>query len=504
MARKQLGAAPAGDDDAATQESVADAIAEDVPAIVVSTLADDETVVEAAVEAVADAAAAADFVLGDDPRLPAAGDADTFRVRDRAGYAAMTVTPDGETQIGNTVFKPDSWYPGIRVYDTDDQLAFDIRPDGTVFVGQFASDSDGIAAKPSTVHVLIGAGQSNMAGAARPTDAELDPPNPRIYQYGSHCVIETATVPLNLVYGTTNGLSVLTVIAREYLQRIPPNDVILLIQGARGGSQVADTTDTNSNGIWNVAYAGASPDLYDNLKTACTNALAAIAEKWPDADVNLVGLFWHQGEANSDWSTSDGYATEIADYKTRLDAMFSDLRSHLSDSDLPIAVGGMVPEYIAARTYTVAAAHVDTPSRVVRTGYADGVTNGGGYYDLGTDLVHYQREGVTELGRRMLAARDRALLNKTDSEPVPPRTVSATLVGGTLTVMWSQPSCRYTAFVPEYSLNNGSTWTGITHTTIATTATKTSLTAPVMVRVKTTNNVGTSAASTPVYATLGD
>ncbi len=499
MARKQLGAAPGSASDAATQASVAESIIEAVPGI----LADDATVAAAAAEAAASAVEAADLVSGSDPRLPIAGDADVFRVRDRAGYTVLSVDGDGEAKFGATGVKPDGWYPGLRVYDNDDQLAFAIKPDGTVFIGQFSDDSAGASTTVSTVHVLIGAGQSNMAGAARPTDAEIDPPDPRIFQYGNTSEIETATVPLRLVYGTTNGLSVLTVIAREYLKRLPPGDVVLIIQGARGGSFVGSTTDTGSNGVWNAAYTGASVNLYGNLKTAITGALAAIPVKWPDATVKVAGLFWHQGEANSDWGTTDAYATQIADYKTRLDAMFAGIRTHLSDSDLPIVVGGMVPEYIAARTYTVAAAHIDTPKRVVRTGYADGVANGGGYYNVATDLVHYQREGVTELGRRMLDARDRALLNVTSSEPVPPRIVTATIVNGTLTANWSQPSCRYTAFVVEYSTNSGSTWSTITHSDVSTVAVKTSLTAPVMVRVSTTNETGTSAPSTAVYATLG-
>lgn len=497
MARKQLGAAPDSASDAATQGSVTEAIINAVPGL----LADEETVVAAAADAAATAIESADLVLGNNPRLPIAGDADVFRVRDRAGYTVLSVNADGdgEAKIGATTIKPDGWYPGVRIYDSDEQLAFAIRPDGTTFVGQFADDSAGAGTTVSTVHVLIGAGQSNMVGGATPTDAEIDPPNPRIFQYGSHSVIETATVPIACVLGAFTGLSPLTVIARDWLQRIPPNDVVLLINGAYGGSQVVGPAQTATSAAWNVDYSGVSIDLYRNLKTAYTEAMDAVAVEWPDAAINLVGLFWHQGESNSDWGTVDGYATEISEYTTRMDAIFADFRTHVGDADLPVVVGGMAPEVIATHTYTVASAHIDTPKRVVRTGYADGPVNGIGY---DTDL-HNKRESTTELGHRMLAARDRALLNSTDSEPLPPQSVSAIIVNGTLTVTWSQPNCRYTGFVPEYSSNNGSTWTAITHTTVDTTATKTSLTAPVMVRVKTVNNVGTSRPTAPVYATFG-
>jgi hypothetical protein len=231
--------------------------------------------------------------------------------------------------------------------------------------------------------------------------------------------------------------------------------------------------------------------MYGLLKSQITEALAAITARWPGATQNIVGMFWHQGEANLgvDFSVYNGY----------FDAIVANLRSHVSKPDLPVIVGGLVPEYNSGYD-TPRSSHIDTPNRLVRTGFAEGVSNGGGY---GANITHYTRQGSQELANRMVAAYDRALVNTADSEPIPPLSVQATLVSAVLTIKWSQPQCRYTGFTVEYSTNGGSSWTSITKTDVSTTATASGVTGPVMVRVATINDVGTSATTTPVYATSG-
>jgi hypothetical protein len=352
-------------------------------------------------------------------------------------------------------------------------------------------------ANPDTVHVLIGLGQSNMSGRAVPVSAEIDPPHPRIYQYGANgAAITEATVPLDMV-DDPSGISPLTLIAREYLQRIPDNDVVLLIPAAKGGSTLGAADTTAAAGVWNANYTGASTDLYGSAKAQITAALSATDERWPDADTRIVGMFWHQGEGNP--------STTQSDYATRFDAIVSDLRAHVSDADMPVVLGGIVPEWVTSEGNLggVVAAHIDTPKRVVRTGYAIAPPNSGGNASLSADnLVHYHREGIEELSNRMLLAWDRALRNVTASVPNPPASVSATVNGTALQMEWSQPMCRYTAFTPEFSSDSGSTWTAITHTTVNTVATATIATVPVLVRVSVTNEYGTSRYSTPVAAVV--
>jgi hypothetical protein len=486
----------ATDDVANAVSAAADAATEAVEELVTDALAEEATVIASAASAAATAAtaeiAARNLVAADDLRIPRLGDDDRLVVRDRAGKIAVEVTDNGQTVIGNVTLENDRYSNGLRILDAEDKVAFEVRTDGTVYVGEFAEDSDGGSTRPLTVHVLIAAGQSNMAGAAFPTDAEIDPPNPRIFQFGASArTITTATVPLDMVDAdTSNGISPITFIARSWLQRIGPDDVVLIIPGARGGTQLNSATATNASGVWNAAYTGASTDMYGLLKSQITEALAAIPLRWPGSTIKIVGLFWHQGEAN--------LGTTFSDYNGWFDAIVSDLRTHVSDSDMPVVLGGLVPEY-SPGDLTPRSSHVDTPSRVVRTGFAEGVSNGSGY----NDLTHYTRQGSAELANRMVAAYDRALVNTADSGPLPPLTVQATLVAGVLTINWAQPLCRYTGFTVEYSTNAGSTWTSITKTDVSATATASGVTGPVLVRVATINNVGTSATSTPVYATSG-
>jgi hypothetical protein len=475
MARKQLGTTPSNSTDAATVGSL------------VAAIAADGTVVDAAAAAVDAATDGLDIVLGDDARLPAAGEPDTFVVADIYGSEAMSVKADGDTVIGSTKFTTGS-FDGLRIRDNADKLALEVKADGSVFIAKLAADSFA----PSTVHVIIGMGQSNMSGRGEPIDAELDPINPRLWQFGSGSnLITQATVPLDMV-DVPAGLSPLTVIARDYLQRIPANDVVLLIPAAKGASILGGTTEVNANGVWNAAYVGASTNLYSLAKTQIANALTDAAAKWPGATINLVGMFWHQGEANSN-------TTSQADYAARLDAIISNLRTTLADADMPVVIGGMTPEYvtIASRSNTQAA-HIDTPSRVLRTGFAPGVVNAS---IQDADQVHYHRDGVIELGHRMLAAYDRALLNKSTSEQHPPMSVTATIISGLLTINWTLPPCRYTGFTAEY--NSGSGWTAISRSGVSTTSTASGVTAPVQVRVATINENGTSYTTTPVYATSG-
>ena len=471
----------------------------------------EDVVAVAAEEAVTADIAGRDMLEGDDQRVPVIADSDGDWVAAGTGPAgefywgihadgtfessAMTVGDDAVTAQEDV--EDLLWAPVVFSDNTYGEIHMDA--DGRV--QQWALDAwaerMSISGSPDTVHVLIGMGQSNMSGRGTPTSAEIDPPDPRIFQYGAHATdITQATVPLDMV-DTPSGVSPLTLIAREYVQRLPTGDVILLIPAARGSSTLGTATETDPNGVWNAAYTGTSDDLYGMAKAQIDAALAAVSEKWPNATKKVTGMFWHQGEGN--------LGTSESDYATRFDAIVSDLRTHLSDPDLPVVLGGMVTEWVETHSglENIVAAHVDTPSRVVRTGYAYPPANGGGAQNLLADnQVHFNREALGVLSSRMLTAWDRALRNTLTSVPNVPQRIEATLNGTTLMVNWSQPMCRYTGFTVEYSANGGA-WTDIPTTTVDTTAVATiSGTNPVTVRLSVTNEVGTTVTSTPVYATI--
>lgn len=509
--------------DAQAARTVINALSsDDVGDEIAAAIAADETVIDAAAAAVTADIEGRDLLEKGDPGAPFVADPEGDRIAasigplgeflfgiNADGTAEFNAVTVGDDVVTTSVDAEDLLWAPV-VFSDNNYSEIHVDKDGRV--QQWALDAWaermglGSVGGGGTVHVLIGLGQSNMSGRGLPISDEIDPPNPRIVQYGANASeITTATVPLDMVDAESAGLdtsaygiSPLTLIAREYLQRLPVNDVILLIPAAKGGSAVGYSDSESVGGVWNTAYEGESLDLYGMAKAQITAALAAAETRWPNMTLRIAGAFWHQGEANASFTE--------ADYATELDAIITGLRTHVSMSLMPFVIGGLVPEWVAARSGThdgVVAAHVNTPNRVVRTGYAIPPGNSGGNVSLNpADLVHFHREALEELSRRMLLAWDRALRNTTTSVPIPPAVVSATVNGTTLTVEWSQPMCRYTAFTVEYSLNGGA-WTAITHTTVNTTATTTiAATLPVQVRVSTTNNVGTSQPSTPVYATL--
>lgn len=281
------------------------------------------------------------------------------------------------------------------------------------------------------------------------------------------------------------GLSIGTVFAREVLANEPAGTAVLIVNAAVGSSGLVNATTT---GKWQWQYTGSQPHLAQQAIDALNAALTAASSKFPGLTPEIRAL-WHQGEADSD-----------PQYASFFDELWNGMRG-LFGATMTVTLGGMVPEYIVANPAKapIRAAHVDTPRRLVRTAYADGIPNGGGSGST-TDLVHYAREGVEKLGAAMYQAWKRAVANVTSSVPVPPQVVTARLVGGQLTIGWSTPFCRVTDYVVEHS-PDGTTWTTITGRPLLLDTTATATTSNRWVRVSTVNEVGTSVPSTPIYAT---
>ncbi len=87
------------------------------------------------------------------------------------------------------------------------------------------------------------------------------------------------------------------------------------------------------------------------------------------------------------------------DYQRRLDALFEDLRARYGP-ELPIIVGGMVPEEMehSGKDYRpINAVHEDTPRRLPRTAFVPGHRNA---FNSDTDR-HYNASGVRAMGSDM-------------------------------------------------------------------------------------------------------
>ncbi len=449
--------------------------------LVSEALAADDTVAEAAAAAAAPAVA---HELDSSPRIPKAGQAGSFRIRDNNGRQAFGVDSAGDVRIGATTHKET---PGWRVRDITGKMAVEVDENGKTHIYDPAFS---IEQPVTNVHILAGIGQSNMSGFALPAGGRYDPADPRILQYGAlngpTLGITTATVPLNF-NGAPDGLSPLTVIARETIKELSPGHVILLVPAAKGSSGLVYQ---GSAGKWAIDYDGvAVPALYPMFIAQLDAAKAAAAAKWPSAAISHDATFWVQGEGDA--------TTARSAYEAALDALVADLRSHVGDANHPFIVGGMVPDYMVGKPGNLAirAAHVDTPRRLIRCAYVDGIPNAANY----NETIHYAREGAIRLGKAMYEAVNRAVASTASAHPTSPLDVTASAIGGTLTVNWKAPICRVTAYLAEYSIDGGG-WVAMAQPEpLELTATATGLTGTaVSVRVTTKRDAEVSTPSLPI------
>lgn len=362
-------------------------------------------------------------------RMPKPGASDRLRVIDLAGKLALGVTEAGDVNAAGATFRASE---GVRFMDLAGYVAAEVTPAGRTLIYDCNLVSGG-SSEVNTLHVFPMGGQSNGAGRAE-TNADLDPKNARIFQYGANRkVLEPATVPLDMHDALTapvQGLSPATTFARNYLKTQPPNVGVLIVPAAHGGTGFTSSTTVET---WTPNTA-TNPD-FDLPARALEQTLAAIeAARAAGYAVTLGGILWHQGEANSSLSTST--------YSTRLDELIGYFRSGLGNAQLPFIVGQMAPEGtdLSVGRQGIDMAHSGTPARVAHTGFAP-ATRGG--HNEG-DTTHFSRIGVDFLGKTFLAGYWQALGNVLTAAPSAPVNVSATKTGTTVTAQWFAPPANLT------------------------------------------------------------
>ena len=221
-----------------------------------------------------------------------------------------------------------------------------------------------------------------------------DPADPRIFEFGaSDRELQKAGVPLDM-HDIATGLSPATTLAREYLKTQPGNVGVLLIPAAHGGTGFTTAASTLT---W-IPGAASAPEL-DLSALAVKQTLEGIAAaKASGRTVELKGVLWHQGENNATLTTSG--------YNARLDTVIAYFRSQLAVPNLPVVVGQMAPEGIAADPVrlNVDRSHRETPSRVPYTGFAAAMAGG---TNTG-DIIHFSRTGVEFLGKNYLSGYQQA------------------------------------------------------------------------------------------------
>lgn len=485
------------------------AIQQIASALISAAVAADPTLASAVISAIDARVTAEDLIQGTDPRVPKLGNPKRFLVDDKDGREALFVDPNGKTTAqdfiaafaliaGMEILPGTGW--GVRGKNGRSPIYIDPAT-GRVTIRDLHPDTGRPAARV-IVQLLIG--QSNMNQTAAPVSSRLDVIHPRIMsaQWDPAVTWPAASTVTAIVPATTpmsaqkvrSGISPGMFLAREIVREME-DTIVVVLDGSVSGSGLLTDTD---NGVWGVDYTGANPKLFPRVLAALNATLRLVRSMYPGVPVDVWGAF-HQGEA-------DGGQT-LAAYSTALDALLTGFRTGIGRPTMPFVLGGTVPEATPALEYAnITAAHIGTPARLPYTAFVPGVKNGGGSGSV-TDTVHYHREGAEVLGKRMHKGIKRAIFNTATTVPHPPLTVSATWrkSAGALTISWDFPECRVSNFVVQYSIDDGA-WVTVTGRTIPldTTATVTGLNtgSSIAVRIATVAELGTSAYTTPVYATL--
>jgi hypothetical protein len=351
--------------------------------------------------------------------------------------------------------------------------------------------------------VILLAGQSNEVGANSDiSPIYLDAADPRIKQYPGNGAYMGKVIPgfdPLFHHQASTGVGHGVTFAKQYLGTIPRNREVLLVPCAHGATGFTTSSlssppagfNGDAGGSWDPANGSGGVDLYG---FAIQQANAAIAL---NPNNRIVAILWLQGE-------SDSNALTQAQYSAKLDALIAGFRSSITGaSNVPFVCSQMVPEGLV--TYptraNINAAHVDTPKRVLRTGFAYGPSG----YNHGNSVVdtHYEAAGQRLVGLEAYKAFNRARLNVLGAAPIAPTGVTLSQSGTSVTATWVRPYGRYTGWFVEYKVNAGA-WTTLATTTVEKSVTINALSAGdvVTVRVSTINEQGTSVSASSVPLTM--
>ena len=377
-----------------------------------------------------------------------------------AVYPPASYTPAVARSVTVPALGPDGTLPremlptlqvGLQVAAVEGGPAvLKVLPDGSTWINKAVINEGGgsPATKVSRVVVVAALGQSNQVAHGQPVVPLLDGASSRIWQLPTGTsVLVPAVVPLTMPGATASGLSPSHVLARE-IAREDPDCVVVIVPAAKGGSGLV--TDPSAGfGKWQIDYTGPNPRLYADAITAMNVALAQIATRW--GVTPSIVTTWLQGEQDG----ADGITRAV--YTSALDALIADWRGRYGGIFL---IAGIVPQAATSGTRPeVVLALQDTPRRVQRTAFVPGVDNGGGARGP-SDVIHYGREALEVIGRDWYRAIPRADNNIAASPTTPPLKVSATRWGSEVTVDWTPPYCRVTAFEVQSS-KDGVAWSNV-------------------------------------------
>lgn len=286
-------------------------------------------------------------------------------------------------------------------------------------------------------HLILVAGQSNAAGNGHPVNPVTAPTHPLVEWWHTGTDPHTGTVtaavePISRSWDGSAGVSPAMEYARRWADRHRVRTI--LIPTAWGGTGL----------ISGGARWGTSGDLYAAAVAAVNDARAATGGR-------LAAVVWVQGEHDA---VSQVGATG---YRDALVSTMTSLRAATGAPDAVIAVGSMVPDWVALGKGTAQAIQAQlatVPTVLSRAVYASGA------YGTGAEIdgIHYNAAGAIGLGRQLWEATRR--LDET-LPPAAPLAPGLTPTGTGVDVRWT-PSPGATAY--EVRHRTGTQWATITPT----------------------------------------
>lgn len=402
---------------------------DEIAGAVEDALADTSAIVDAVVDRVVDENlvgvaedAAADVVEEHEWSVRAdgvwAGGKPTFTIGDNLGRNALSVDDDGNVGIVGAKIKhlPEASGYSFVVTDRNDRIGSGVLLDGS---------GTGGTGGTGEVHVIVGAGQSNMAGRGAPFGEPYDYPNPRVltYQTRDKTIVPVAGFAQGPEEQASEGFSPLVAFGESYA-RAHPGVTVLLVQTAVGGTGFITEAPRN----WDVAQTG---NLYTQMFTLVAEAVAAIG-----GTPKIAAMLWHQGEADTSTLTD----TEWLDHFT---ALVDGARAQWGD--IPVIMGEMNPDGWSSTNGREARsiAQASMQARREKVVFVRAKPNMSRRSD---DLTHFNRWGAKTLGQDMFAALEFAEASRDALTPQPPLTVEARTSGASTIIEWGLPGCRATAY----------------------------------------------------------
>lgn len=242
--------------------------------------------------------------------------------------------------------------------------------------GPAGADETPVPSDPESFHLIVLAGQSNMAGRGRVTDQDRKP-HARVLMLNKQRQWAPAADPLHFDKPQA-GVGLGRTFAIDYAEA-HPDVVVGLVPCAVGGSPIA---------TWEPG------GYHGSTKThPWDDAIERINEAQKSG--TLKAILWHQGE-------SDSKAPLASAYEKKLHALIARFRKELDSATLPFVAGQM--GYWPERPWDAAKKQVDAayqalPEKVPHTAFVSSA----GLKHKG-DQVHFDSDSLRAFGHRYFKA----------------------------------------------------------------------------------------------------